>query len=82
MNLQERLNAQRAQFQKTAPKEAVEIIHRATEDLRKSGIMDRILKVGDSAPAFELNNAYGNLRRSKSLLSDGPLVVSFYRGKW
>ena len=82
MNLQERLNAQRAQFEKTAPKDVLGIFHRVTDDLRRSGIMDRILKVGDTAPEFELNNAFGDLRRSKNYLSDGPLIVGFYRGKW
>ncbi len=82
MNLQERLDARRSQFEKKAPKEALDIMHRATEDLRNSGIMDRILKIGDTAPDFELKNAFGQPIRSKSLISDGPLVVSFFRGKW
>ena len=82
MNLQEQLEAQRAQFVKKAPKEALEIMHRATDDLRNSGIMDRILKIGDTAPDFELKNAFGQSIRSRNLLNDGPLVVSFYRGKW
>jgi hypothetical protein len=45
MNLQERLDARRSQFEKKAPQEALDIMHRATEDLRKSGIMDRIRKL-------------------------------------
>ncbi len=45
MNLQERLDARRSQFEKKAPKEALDIMHRATEDLRNSGIMDRIRKL-------------------------------------
>ena len=82
MNLQERLDARRSQFEKKAPKEALDIMHRATEDLRNSGIMDRILKIGDTAPDFELKNAFGQSIRSRSLIGVGPLVVSFYRGKW
>jgi hypothetical protein len=82
MNLQQRLDARRSQFEKKAPKEALDIMHRATEDLRNSGIMDRILKIGDTAPDFELKNAFGQSIRSRSLISDGPLVVSFFRGKW
>jgi hypothetical protein len=82
MNLQERLDARRSQSEKKAPKEALDIMHRAAEDLRNSGIMDRILKIGDTAPDFELKNAFGQSIRSKSLIGDGPLVVGFYRGKW
>jgi preprotein translocase subunit YajC len=82
MNLQQRLDARRSQFEQKAPKEALDIMHRATEDLRNSGIMDRILKIGDTAPDFELKNAFGQSIRLKSLISDGPLVVCFFRGKW
>jgi hypothetical protein len=82
MNLQERLDARRSQFEKKAPKEALDIMHRATEDLRNSGIMECILKIGDTAPDFELKNAFGQSIRSRSVINDGPLVVSFYRGKW
>ena len=82
MPLQEKLDAHKSAFEKKAPKEALEIMHRATDDLRNSGIMDRILKVGDTAPDFELTNAAGQPIRLKSLISNGPLVVSFYRGKW
>jgi len=82
MNLQERLDARRSEFEKKAPKEALDIMHRATEDLRNSGIMERILKIGDTAPDFELKNAVGQSILSRKLLEDGPLVVNFYRGKW
>jgi hypothetical protein len=82
MNLQERLDARRSQFEKKAPKEILDIMHRAVEDIRNSGIMDRILKIGDTAPDFDLKNAFGQSIRSKILLNDGPLVVCFYRGKW
>ncbi|MGD2272058.1 MAG: hypothetical protein PVI06_16775 [Desulfobacterales bacterium] len=82
MNLQERLDAQRSQFEKKAPQKALDIMHRATEDLRNSGIKQGVLKVGDTAPQFELSNAYGKLVRMKTLLNNGPLVVSFNRGKW
>jgi hypothetical protein len=82
MNLQERLDARRSEFTQKAPKEALDIMHRATDDLRNSGIMDRILKIGDTAPDFELKNAAGQSFRLKNLLANGPLVVSFYRGKW
>ena len=82
MNLQERLDVQRSQFEKKAPKEALDIMHRATEDLRNSCIVDRILKIGDAAPDFELKNAFGQSIRSSNLLNDGPLIVNFNRGKW
>jgi len=82
MSLQEKLNAYKEGMVKKAPKEALDIMHRATEDLRNSAIMEGIIKVGDTAPEFELQNAAGELIRLKDLLSESPLILSFYRGKW
>jgi hypothetical protein len=82
MTLKEKLDGRREEFKKTAPPDDQEIMHRSTEDLRKSGIIDRALNVGDRGPGFELKNAEGVLVRSYSLLSAGPLVLAFYRGKW
>ncbi len=74
MGLQEKLDAYKEGMVKKAPKEALEIMHRATEDLRKSAIMEGVVKVGDPAPVFELQNASGESIRLKDLLSEGPLV--------
>ena len=82
MSLQEKLDAYKAGMVKKAPKEALDIMHRATEDLRNSAIMDGVVKVGDTAPKFELLNTAENPVRLEDLLSEGPLVLSFYRGKW
>ena len=82
MALQDRLDALRAQFEAKAPKEVLEIMHRAVEDIRKSRLLATTLKVGDKAPDFALPNATGQLVSSRTLLQNGPLVVSFYRGKW
>jgi hypothetical protein len=82
MALQDKLNENKANFEKNAPPEALEVMHRATADLRNSGILDRALKVGDKAPEFELENTSGELIRSKDILSDRLMVLIFYRGKW
>ena len=57
-------------------------MHRATDDLRHSGILDRIVQVGSPAPAFELANHDGRRVASAELLARGPIVVSFFRGSW
>ena len=82
MGLQVKLNEYKAGMQKKAPKEALEIMHRATEDLRKSPIMENVIKIGDKASDFELQNTVGDLIRLSDLITDGSLVLSFYRGKW
>ena len=82
MKLQEKLNAVRKDFQAKAPKDAVEIVHKATEHLNNSGILDRALKVGDKAPDFSLPDGTGRSISLKGLLSQSPVVLSFYRGRW
>lgn len=82
MKLQQKLDAQREKFESSAPSQAVEIMHRATEQLRKSGIVERAAKVGDKAPDFTLNNAYGTPVQLKQSLAGGPVVLGFYRGRW
>jgi len=82
MELQQKLNALKKGFEGQAPKEAVEIMHRATDDLRDSGILEQTVKVGDQAPDFSLTNANGQEFRLQELLTEGFVVLSFYRGKW
>jgi hypothetical protein len=82
MTLQQKLDAEREKFESSAPKEAVEVMHKATEDLKKSGIMDRAIKVGDKAPDFTLRNAHSKPVQLKERLSQGPVVLGFYRGRW
>ncbi len=82
MSLQDKLDKVKKEFESGAPPEALAIMHRATEDLRNSGIMERVLKVGGQAPEFMLPDAQGQMVSSAELLSKGPLVVSFYRGVW
>jgi hypothetical protein len=82
MELQKKLNGLKKGFEAQASKEVVQIMHRATDDLRNSGILEQTVKVGDPAPDFSLTNADGQEFRLQELLSEGPVVLSFYRGKW
>ena len=82
MNLQQRLDSIRKGFEKQAPPEAVAIMHRVTDDLRSSGIMDRALKEGQTAPSFELENSHGSRVSLSGLLGRGPVVLTFFRGIW
>jgi hypothetical protein len=66
---------------KTSPEITVQM-HRATEELRNSGILDRVLKKGDRAPEFTLPDVNNVPVSSAELLRKGPLVVNFFRGKW
>jgi hypothetical protein len=82
MGLREELAATRAEREAKRNPEWVRIMHRATDDLRESGIAERVPRPGAPAPAFALPNTRGELRSSAELLRRGRLVVSFYRGVW
>ena len=82
MSLEQKLAAMRAAAETRIPADKAAIMHRATEDLRKSGILDRIVKVGAPMPAFALANHDGKRVSSQELLQRGPLVLSFFRGSW
>jgi peroxiredoxin len=87
MSLQARLVAFKADFEAGKPpysvsRSVVETMHRATTELIASGAAQRALKAGDKIPSFVLKDANGETVSSSSLLAQGPLVVSFYRGVW
>jgi len=82
MALQERLDAIREASKARIPAEARAVMERSVDDLRRSGIMDLIAKVGDKAPDFTLPNATGQAVRLADLIARGPVVLSFYRGRW
>ncbi len=65
-----------------ATSDVVATMHRATAELKASGIENTALKVGDRAPDFTLFNQDHVEVASKDLLRQGPLVVSFFRGHW
>jgi peroxiredoxin len=87
MPLQEKLDAMRASFESggppyNIPASVIETMHRATAELAASGAVERALKRGGKAPGFTLQDQAGNEISSNDLLSQGPLVVTFYRGVW
>ena len=84
MGLQAKLDKFKEDFESggNAPDEAIAAMHQATDELRSSGIMDRVLKVGDRIPEFALPDADEHVIHSIDLLAQGNLVLSFYRGVW
>lgn len=82
MTLREKLDTIRETSKSRVPPETRAIMQRSIEDLRGSGIMNRVARVGQRAPDFVLPNAGGRPVSFKELLARGPLVLSFYRGRW
>lgn len=54
---------------------------KSAEDLAKS-MPSPGLKVGEKAPDFTLKNAFGKNIKLSSVLKNGPVILSFYRGAW
>jgi peroxiredoxin len=75
------LAALRIKLAKMLPPQASAVTNAHFEHLRAQA-MDRVIKAGDHAPAFELPDGTGKMVSSSALLSKGPLVVSFTRGSW
>lgn len=82
MSLQERLDQLRQQSRQTMPPEMSQKFQAASDRLKASDILEKSLKVGDTAPAFALPNSQGRTISSEQLLKRGPIVISFYRGNW
>ncbi len=80
--LQDRLDRIKQKFTDGAPAEALDVMERATESLRTSGILSRLPAVGSRLTPFDLPDSDGNRVRSDDLLARGPVVVTFYRGVW
>ncbi len=82
MTLKEQLDALRAQSKARIPPEAQAIMQRSIEDIRQSGLLETTVKVGDPAPEFTLPNTGGQPVSLAGLRARGPVVLSFYRGRW
>lgn len=64
------------------PAEDRAVMERASEVLGGSGLLAGLPKLGDRELGFALPDDTGGIVASSSLLSQGPLVVNFYRGVW
>ncbi len=82
MNLREKLNAQKKEAASKLPREILEVMEKATEEMQRSGIAQAARTVGDEAPDFTLNNSRGEPVHLAARLSEGPVVLGFYRGRW
>jgi len=82
MKLQDQLNAYKQRFLEQAPEDVAALMKRSTQRLADSGILDTACQVGALAPHFSLQRTNAEAVDLAELISRGPLVLSFYRGKW
>ena len=82
MTLESKLAEVRAASGQRIPRERRAIMHAATDQLRHSGILDRVIKPGMPAPDFTLRDQAGTAVALSGLLAAGPVLVSVFRGFW
>jgi peroxiredoxin len=80
--LQDQLDEITANTRHLVQPERLAVGERAIAELFATGIEDRILPVGAQAPPFALKDSNNKLVRSEDILSLGPLVIKFFRGRW
>lgn len=82
VTLGHRLAEIRQNVEALLPADRMVPVERAIAELAASGIESRILPVGALAPDFELPDQAGKPVRSADLITNGPLIIVFYRGRW
>jgi peroxiredoxin len=80
--LQDQLDEITAHTRTLVQPERLAVNERAVEDLFATGIEQNILPVGAKIPEFSLPDSTGRMVKSSDLLALGPLVLSFFRGRW
>jgi peroxiredoxin len=82
MSLQERLDAFKSEFARTAPPGRRELYEAKIEELRAGFALQEAVGVGDQAHDFSLPDPKGGLVSLSELRRHGSVVVTFYRGGW
>ncbi len=66
----------------TIPEDTLNTLMGELQGLIATGIAETAKNKGDKFPGFTLPNANNEPRSLQDFLTDGPLVISFYRGAW
>jgi peroxiredoxin len=82
MSLQEMLRATESEHRSKRDPAIQAIYDRSVRELADSRINQTSLKVGDTIPLFSLPNAHERETAISDILSNGPAIISFYRGGW
>lgn len=80
--LKAELDTRRADWAAKAPEGTKIIYNEGILAVENSGIIQNALQVGDKAHDFSLDNAIGRKVQLSEVLSQGPVVLTWYRGGW
>ncbi|MBY0311338.1 MAG: redoxin domain-containing protein [Phycisphaerales bacterium] len=80
--LKAKLDAVSAKAAERMPPEQVKKFAEGVEQAKATGVESRALQVGAAAPDFTLPEAKGKMVTLSTMLKDGPVVLTWYRGGW
>lgn len=80
--LSEELNAKKDAFNASAPEEKKKAYADGLQFVVDQGVLKKAVNVGQKAPEFSLSNARGEEVSLNALLSEGPVILVWYRGGW
>lgn len=81
-SLKTKLDEKKEGFLKKADKKKIEIYEAGIDSVEQSGITKNAIQAGQKAPEFTLNDANGDAVSLFTLLKDGPVILTWYRGGW
>lgn len=81
-NVQQELVDLKQKFTQSASEEKREAYEKGIQYVADSGIVNAALQLGDKAPDFILPNASGDTIHLTALLTNGPVILVWYRGGW
>lgn len=76
------LEEKKKAFEQKADTNKKRIYAEGIKSVENSGLIDEALQIGDTAPNFVLNNAFGTPVELKQYLEKGPVILTWYRGGW
>jgi len=76
------LDEKKRNFELNADDYKKKIYKEGIEAVKKNGILDKALNVGDLAPNFQLNIALGEQVELYQYLKKGKVILTWYRGGW
>jgi peroxiredoxin len=80
--LAEQLAERQALAERFVPAETQAVHARVVEELQEAGLARHALGVGAAAPEFALANQDGETVALREQLTQGPVVLMFFRGRW
>ncbi len=82
MSLQDKLDVIAAESKKRFPEDALRVLAEFRKELSDSGLKERIPGENSLLPPFDLEDEEGRSVSSEDFLVKGPMVLTFYRGRW